>query len=155
MPEIKSKQRSIPVEADLVILSFLGHFAWELLQAPLFSSLADEGHITGILICLRATLGDLGIALAAFWAVAIVGRGRDWAARPGMGPVAVYLATGLVATVGLELLNTEILNRWSYASDMPRLPVLGTGLSPLLQWLIIPSLVLWYLHRLSPRNDGS
>ena len=29
-------KRIVPVEVDLLILSFLGHFAWELLQAPLF-----------------------------------------------------------------------------------------------------------------------
>jgi hypothetical protein len=155
LPDIQKRQRPIPVEADLLILSFMGHFAWELLQAPLFSSLDGMGHIAGVLICLQATLGDLGIALAAFWAAAIAGRGRNWAARPGIGPVAVYLATGLVSTVGLEFLNTEILDRWSYAPQMPRLPLLGTGLSPFLQWLIVPTLVLWYLHRLSPTGDAS
>lgn len=149
-----TKTRSIPVEVDLLILSFMGHFAWELLQAPFFSSLDGANHIAGILICLQATLGDLGIALAAFWAAALFGRSRNWAARPGVGTVAVYLVAGLLITVVLEYLNTEILNRWSYAPDMPLLPVFGTGLSPILQWLIIPSLVLWYLHRLAPAADG-
>jgi hypothetical protein len=30
---------------------------------------------------------------------------------------------------------------------MPRLPVIGTGLLPLLQWLVIPPLVLWFVRR--------
>jgi len=34
---------------------------------------------------------------------------------------------------------------------MPRLPVIRTGLSPLLQWIIVPMLVLWYLRRLSAK----
>lgn len=147
--------RPIPAELDLLVLSFMGHFTWELLQAPLFSSLTDKGHIPGILICLKATLGDLGIALAAFWAASVAGRGRDWAAHPAVVPVAVYLSTGLAITIGFEFLSTEILDRWTYAPDMPRLPLFGTGLSPFLQWLIIPSLVLWYLNRLSSLNDPS
>lgn len=150
MPTRQSIRLWIPVEADLVILSFMGHFTWELLQAPLFTSLADKGHIAGILICLQATLGDLGIALAAFWVASVAGRGRDWVAHPRIVPVAVYLVTGLVVTIGFEFVSTEILDRWAYAPGMPRLPLLDTGLSPFLQWLIVPSLVLWYLSRLSP-----
>ncbi len=144
----------IPVEADLLILSFVGHFAWELLQAPLFSNLNDKGHIAGILICLQATLGDLGIALAAFWAASVAGRSRRWVAKPGIRPVVVYFATGLLITVVFEFVSVEILNRWAYAPDMLLLPVLGTGLSPILQWLVIPALVLWYLHRLAPPDDA-
>jgi len=30
---------------------------------------------------------------------------------------------------------------------MPVLPILGTGLLPLLQWLVIPSLILWQLGK--------
>ncbi|GIL02585.1 MAG: hypothetical protein BroJett030_24840 [Alphaproteobacteria bacterium] len=139
----------MPIEADLLILSFLGHFAWELLQAPLFASLDGADHVTGILICLRATLGDMVIALSAYWAAAIAGGGRRWVTRPGVRDIAVFVATGLIATVVLEHLSTEVLDRWSYGSAMPRLPVLGTGLAPILQWLIVPTIVLWYLMRLA------
>lgn len=151
-PVFSTAWRPIPVEADLLILSFLGHFAWELLQAPLFSSLDGESHVSGILICLRATFGDLGIALAAFWAAAFAAGGRNWVSRATPLSISVFLGIGLIVTIGFEYVSTETLNRWAYASQMPRLPIFGTGLAPLLQWLIIPSLVLWYLKRLSPRN---
>lgn len=151
-PGFSTARRPIPVEADLLILSFLGHFAWELLQAPLFSSLDSESHVSGVVICLRATIGDLGIALAAFWAAALAAGGRNWVVRPTPLSIAVFLGTGLIVTIGFEYLSTVALNRWAYAPKMPRLPILGTGLTPVLQWLIIPSLVLWYLKRLAPRT---
>jgi hypothetical protein len=66
--------------------------------------------------------------------------------------VAVFLGIGLIVTIGFEFVSTEVLNRWAYAAQMPSLPILGTGLAPFLQWLIIPSLVLWYLKRLAPPN---
>lgn len=153
-PGFSTARRPIPVEADLLILSFFGHFAWELLQAPLFSSFYGESHVSGIVICLRATFGDLGIALAAFWAAALAAGGRNWVAGPTQISVAVFLGTGLIVTIGFEYVSTTALNRWAYAPQMPRLPILGTGLVPLLQWLIIPSLVLWYLKRLAPRNPN-
>lgn len=59
-------QRRLSPEIDLLVLSFLGHFTWEILQAPLFASLSNTDHFVGIAICLKATFGDLAIALAAF-----------------------------------------------------------------------------------------
>jgi hypothetical protein len=50
----------------------------------------------------------------------------------------------VVLTIGLEYLNTDILGRWSYADSMPRVPLLGTGLSPLAQWIAVPTIVAWY-----------
>ena len=34
-----------------------------------------------------------------------------------------------------------------YNEAMPRLPVLGTGLLPATQWLIIPTIVKWFVRR--------
>jgi hypothetical protein len=56
---------------------------------------------------------------------------------------AVAAATVLLAlsyTVFSEWLNTEVRESWAYREAMPRLPVLGTGLSPLLQWIVVPVL---------------
>lgn len=142
--------RRLPPELDLLVLSFLGHFAWEILQAPLFSSLSQTDHYTGIAICLRATLGDLAIALAAFWCASIVGQGRQWFRLSGKRAPAVFFAVGLLVTIGLEYFNTEVTGRWTYDGVMPLLPVIGTGLSPILQWVLVPILVLWYMRRLAP-----
>jgi len=49
---------------------------------------------------------------------------------------------GVAYTIYSEWLNTTIRQGWAYSPMMPVLPPLGTGLSPLLQWLIVPSLAL-------------
>jgi len=153
MPLPVSLPRRLPPEVDLLILSFLGHFAWELLQAPLFVSLSQTEHFAGIAICLKATLGDLAIALAAFWCAAIVGKTRIWIADASMASLAVFFAVGLLATITLEYLHIEVTGRWAYDKVMPTLPILGTGLSPILQWLFVPAFVLWYMRRLTPRTS--
>jgi hypothetical protein len=38
-----------------------------------------------------------------------------------------------------------------YTDAMPLVPPLGTGLSPLLQWLVVPSLGLRWAARIAPR----
>jgi hypothetical protein len=47
---------------------------------------------------------------------------------------------GIAYTILSEWLNVEIRRRWSYTPAMPVIPWIGTGLTPLLQWLIVPGL---------------
>ena len=150
MPQPMTNTRALPPEVDLLALSFLGHFAWEILQAPLFSSMIQVDHFSGIFICLKATLGDLAIALAAFWSAALLARSRRWFTLQGGSASAIFFAVGLLLTIGLEYLHTEITGRWAYDGAMPLLPVIGTGLTPILQWIFVPLLGLWYLRRLNP-----
>lgn len=44
----------------------------------------------------------------------------------------------LAYTVYSEWLNVTVRGSWAYAPSMPKLPVFGTGLSPFLQWLVVP-----------------
>ena len=49
------------------------------------------------------------------------------------------IVLGVAYSIFSEWLNVEIRRTWSYTPAMPVLPFLGTGLTPLLQWLIVPS----------------
>ncbi|MSQ72711.1 MAG: hypothetical protein EXR27_15690 [Betaproteobacteria bacterium] len=46
-------------------------------------------------------------------------------------------------TVFSEWLNTSVLGAWTYSSLMPVIPLLGTGLSPFMQWLLVLPVALW------------
>ncbi len=144
-----SRYRIAP-EVDVVLLSFPMHFTWEFLQAPLYRSMEPLTHFDGIRVCLQATLGDMVLVLVAFWATSIVTGTRRWQVRPDARAIATWLVFGLVMTVVIEFLSTEILDRWTYAEAMPRLPWVGTGLGPFGQWVVVPMIVLWYMNRLSP-----
>ena len=69
--------------------------------------------------------------------------------------MAVWLAVGLVATMAIEFYSTEVAGRWTYGESMPRLPLIGTGLAPVVQWIVVPLLVLWYMQRLTAKAAGS
>ena len=47
---------------------------------------------------------------------------------------------GLGYTVFSEWLNTQVRQSWSYTEAMPLLPPFGTGLTPFLQWVIVPAI---------------
>ncbi len=128
------------------LFTFLFHFAWEVLQAPLFARMPETSHWRATLTCLKATFGDVGIALASFAVAAIWSRSRAWFLHPSAQALAAYLATGVLVTIGFEW-HAVATGRWAYSELMPVVPFLHVGLSPLAQWLTLPLIVLHFLRR--------
>lgn len=122
--------------------------AWEIAQLPLYTIWRERSLAQNIAAALHCTLGDAAIAFvtffAALWAAFLLGfRSRLWT----IGTIAV--AGGLLTTLVLEVLSTQVWNRWAYAPAMPVIPGIGVGLSPVLQWLVVPCVALLLVgHRL-------
>jgi hypothetical protein len=134
-------------EFNVGVFGFLLNLAWEFWQIPFFVGMADQPHWLGVKICTQSTLGDVAILLAAFWITAIAAHTRNWVLLPRRQDLAIFLGVGIIATMLFESMATGLAGRWAYTMNMPRLPVIGTGLLPLLQWLVIPPLVLWFARR--------
>lgn len=137
-------------ETNVALFAFLLNLPWELWQIPLFKGMPSSAHWGGVIQCTRAAAGDAVIALCAFWLVAVMARTRSWIRRRSSTTLGAFVAIGVVVTIALEYWATQIGGRWEYAEAMPRLPLLGTGLAPLLQWLLIPPLVAWLVRRQIP-----
>lgn len=65
----------------------------------------------------------------------------------------MFIATGVAITTGIEWLATR--GHWvqsgHYLPAMPLVPGTGIGLAPLLQWVLLPLLTVWFVRRqLSP-----
>jgi hypothetical protein len=116
------------------------HLVWEVLQLPLYT-IWSEPIAKQVFAVLHCTIGDLMIAgLALLVALALVGRAQ-W---PQEGVRAVWLLLlifGVGYTLYSEWLNVNVRGSWVYSSWMPTLPLIGTGLAPVLQWLVVPTLV--------------
>jgi hypothetical protein len=134
-------------ELNLALFAFLLNFVWEMLQIPFFRGMTQAPHWDALLICLQATLGDVGVALAAFWTIAWLGRDRHWPTRPRPAQIAAFALVGILITTALEWLATQVWSLWSYSGLMPMIPFLGVGLVPLLQWIVLPPLIIWFVHR--------
>lgn len=134
-------------EFNVALFALLLNFPWEFMQVPLFAEMPAMAHWDAILFCTRAALGDVLIALVAFWGVAALRRQRGWLLCPDARAVLGFVAVGIAITIGLEWHATALHQRWQYAEGMPTLPLLGTGLMPLLQWLLLPPLVAWLARR--------
>jgi len=133
-------------EFNVALFAFLLNFVWEFIQVPYFQGMQEMSHWEGIRFCTGATIGDVVIALTCFWGVAIF-RSRAWITRPERRDVVAFTVLGVVITVGIEWISVNILHRWAYIDTFPTLPVFGTGLTPLLQWILLPPLIVWFVKR--------
>lgn len=47
----------------------------------------------------------------------------------------------------LAIVSNDPNRGWRYATAMPIVPVLEIGLTPFLQWVILPLLLVWFVKR--------
>ena len=135
--------RQLP-EVALVLYGLVASLVWEFAHSALY---LDHARNISYIIWTRVhcSLGDVLILLGAFWWTALWFRTRFWFERNGLAPAALFVASGLAYTIWSEWHNTRIAQTWAYTPSMPT--VLGIGLTPLAQWLVIPSLLVLLLRR--------
>lgn len=135
----------------LFVIAVLINYVWELGQSVLFVGLSTWGNIWWH--CLVASLGDgliLWIILASGWA--LLGR-PDWFVDPGFKGYLVMLSSGFLISVAIEWYAVHVLARWEYSDQMPTLPGIEVGITPILQMLILPPLIFRITAALIGRTD--
>lgn len=53
-----------------------------------------------------------------------------------------FVAVGVAYTVFSEWVNVQIFKYWSYNETMPLIPWTKVGITPVLQWITIPPVVI-------------
>jgi hypothetical protein len=130
-----------------LVVTAIANLFWETAHLPLYTIWTDGTLRENVFAVLHCTGGDVLIALSA-WAFAVLLAGRPGWPVEAAGRVAVLtVMAGFAYTVYSEWLHTAVRQSWTYSPWMPVIPGLGTGLSPALQWLVIPSLALWMAGR--------
>ncbi len=143
----KTLQTLHPLLTRYFLIIAPAHLLWEFLHLPLYT-LWDTGSASEILFAvLHCTGGDLLIAAGALaLAILLLGQ-RSWPDQHFLRVVIAAVVFGLAYTVFSEWLNVDIRRTWAYKESMPRLPMLGTGLTPALQWLMVPTLGFWFAYK--------
>ena len=134
---------------NIGIFALLLSLPWELGQMRLYTGCAQTSDLQASQICMAATAGDAVIMLIAFGVVALAARSRAWVRAPTMRQISGFVAIGLVVTIAVEIVATRSNGpfSWRYAPAMPVTPLFGIGLVPLLMWVVVPLLVLWFVRR--------
>lgn len=123
-----------------LLISAAGHLAWETLQLPLYTIWSTASPSALVVAVLHCTAGDVLIALAVLAGSLLLVGDSHWPHRGYLRIGLLSVVFGLAYTVFSEWLNTGVRANWTYSGLMPTLPVLGTGLAPLLQWVVVPPL---------------
>ena len=124
-------------------LAFVFNLAWEIAQVRLYTLWADADRLTVAWSLLHCSIGDVLIALALFALTGMALRHADWPTSYPWRGGAIVVIGAMSYTAWSEWYNVYRAGSWGYTAGMPL--VFGIGLSPLLQWLILPpALVLAY-----------
>ena len=124
-----------------------GNLAWEFAQLPLYTIWHDGTPREIAFAALHCTGGDVLIASAALLGALLVAATVGWPHDRFAAVAVLAMLGGLGYTVFSEWLNTEVRGSWAYAEAMPRLPLIGTGIAPLAQWIVVPLVAFWWARR--------
>jgi hypothetical protein len=134
----------------LVVAAFGLNWLWEMVQMPVYAEMAGRSWWETAPRCTLASLGDVAMTLG-IYAIGALAAGR-W--RWGMDcRWNVYTAAALLGAVFAMSVEWKSLaaGDWSYTERMPVVPMLGVGLWPLLQLvLLVPAslaITAWWATR--------
>jgi hypothetical protein len=131
----------LPALRSYLALSLPLHLLWETAQLPLYTIWTTGTAGQKAFAVMHCTAGDLMIASLALLAALLLVGTSAWPHESAGRVFALSLLIGVGFTIYSEWANT-LRGSWSYGPLMPVLPWLGTGLSPLLQWIILPAVAL-------------
>ena len=136
--------RALRFLAALAVLNLL----WEVAQLPFYTLWRSDSWAEIVFAITHCTVGDVLIGIfSAAGAVFITGMCWPTTPRTHIAFTGDFIAIGLGYTIFSEWFNVMVQKNWAYSAMMPVIPPLGTGLLPMLQWLIVPMLASWMTLR--------
>ena len=130
-----------------------GNLIWEVAQLPLYTIWIAPLREQAFAV-VHCTLGDLLIALSALMLALIMVGNRDWPRQRFWRVTGVAVLLGLGYTAYSEWLNVAVRASWAYSEHMPVIALsgFGLGLSPLLQWVVVPAAAMAMTRRIAARR---
>ncbi len=121
-----------------ILFAFFFNVPWEILQIPLFKGGVYEWH--HILFCLLASFADVIMVLLIYFGFALIYKNALWVKNLNTNRVILLVLMGGTGAILAEVWQLSI-GTWSYAGAMPLIPIVNVGLSPVLQFTILPILI--------------
>ena len=131
-------------------LAFFPNLLWEVWQIPLYTLVNEQSTAKVAYAVVHCTLGDASIAAVSFALTSMFLGDVYWPARRPWRGGALVTILGLAYTVFSEWYNVYQIGSWAYSPSM--LLIAGIGLSPLLQWLLLPAVTLVPMRLLQHRR---
>ena len=133
-------------------LALVLNLIWEIAHVRLYTLWAAADGRTIAWSLLHCSLGDVVIALAMFALAGVLLWQADWPRSRPLAGTAIVVMGAMAYTAWSEWYNVYSADNWAYTGSMPM--IFGIGLSPLLQWLILPPMMVGIYRRLAPMLFG-
>ncbi|WP_411275492.1 hypothetical protein [Daejeonella sp.] len=119
----------------LFILAFFLNLVWELLQGPLyFGYNYDAQHIT---FCALASVADANMVVLLYFALTLIYKNVFWIRELTVKRILLIMVIGGIGAIIFELRHI-MAGSWVYSDSMPIIPYTSVGLSPVLQFTLLP-----------------
>lgn len=138
---ILSRLFAIP-EVTLSLFAFLLHFVYETWEAPYFDFYKMPSLANKVDYITHCTFGDGVIMLITFWIVSLLFRTRHWILSPGKKQVLLLIVLGWLYMFISEIYRIKVAKM--YGISIFKIPFFETSWLPLLQWLILPPLIVFF-----------
>ncbi|HXI00033.1 MAG TPA: hypothetical protein VNI52_07170 [Sphingobacteriaceae bacterium] len=124
----------------VLIIAFLFNLAWEVAQLPIYQDYAY--NFEHIAFCALASVADAIMVLLLYYSFSLIYRTSLWVKNLTRQRIILLILVGGVGAILGEIRYTSEGN-WAYANVMPIIPVVNAGLSPVLQFMILPILIYY------------
>ena len=122
------------------VTAFLLNLAWEMLQVPLYQG--GTYNLEHFLFCVVVSVADVIMILLIYLGLALVYKSPLWVYNFKWQRIIAVILIGALGAALAEIKHTSE-GTWSYADSMPVIPIINVGLSPVLQFTVLPVLVFY------------
>ncbi len=130
--------------ATAAIVAFLLNFVWEVAQGFLYKGYKyDLEHIS---FCALASVADVLMVFVLLFLFGLIYKNVYWIKHLKFTRTFILILVGFMGAVSAEMWHTW-RGDWSYADAMPMLPFVEVGLSPVLQFSILPLIIFVITRR--------
>ncbi len=122
----------------MTVISFILNEVWELLQMPLYEQpIYKMGHIA---FCTLGALADMIMVLLLYVCFGFLYKNAFWIWQSNWIKIFFVMLTSAAGAVLSEKRHL-LIGSWAYDQSMPIVPFVNVGLSPLLQFLLLPVII--------------
>lgn len=122
----------------LFTLAFLMNFLWELLHGPFYEGVTYD--VKMISFFALASIADAIMVVLIYFSFSLIYKDPLWIKELSFKRGFFIVIVGGIGAVLTEIRHLSERN-WSYDESMPIIPVVGVGLSPVLQFMLLPLFV--------------
>ncbi len=132
------------------IVAFIINFVWEVAQGPLYENFQyDFEHVS---FCALASIADMLMVLVLLFLFGLIYKNVYWISRLKFTRIIILILVGFLGAILAEWWHTW-RGDWAYAESMPLIPWVEVGLTPVLQFTLLPLIIFIESIRILKLNN--